>query len=146
MRRSAAGREEDRHLLPRLAGPLLGRTSAPASRGLRGAGGLSFFKVQAQDREKQHGIFPGALLDEFFTKVSETQLLRTPGLQPLRLELVESTLKFYEEFLTAIPAHFIPWSYAPGEPYSSLPQHRVSHQMSPGVVNALEVIDVAQEQ
>ncbi len=38
-------------------------------------------------------------VDNFFTKVSETQLLRTPGLQPLRLELVESTLKFYEEFL-----------------------------------------------
>ena len=38
-------------------------------------------------------------LDDFFTKVSETQLLRTPGLQPLRLELVESSLKFYEEFL-----------------------------------------------
>ena len=38
-------------------------------------------------------------VDDFFTKVSETQLLRTPGLQPLRLELVESTLKFYEEFL-----------------------------------------------
>ena len=38
-------------------------------------------------------------VDDFFTKVSETQLLRTPGLQPLRLELVESSLKFYEEFL-----------------------------------------------
>jgi serine/threonine protein kinase/Flp pilus assembly protein TadD len=38
-------------------------------------------------------------VDDFFTKVSETQLLFTPGLQPLRLELVESTLKFYEEFL-----------------------------------------------
>ena len=30
-----------------------------------GAGGLSFFKVQAADREKQQVIFPGALLDEF---------------------------------------------------------------------------------
>jgi serine/threonine protein kinase/Flp pilus assembly protein TadD len=38
-------------------------------------------------------------VDDFFTKVSETQLLRTPGLQPLRLELVESSLRFYEEFL-----------------------------------------------
>ena len=38
-------------------------------------------------------------VDDFFTKVSETQLLRTAGLQPLRLELVESALKFYEEFL-----------------------------------------------
>ncbi|MCC6349239.1 MAG: aspartate--tRNA ligase [Candidatus Eisenbacteria bacterium] len=30
-----------------------------------GAGGLTFFKVQAADREKQQVIFPGALLDEF---------------------------------------------------------------------------------
>jgi aspartyl-tRNA synthetase len=30
-----------------------------------GAGGLSFFKVQPADREKQQVIFPGALLDEF---------------------------------------------------------------------------------
>src|SRR5262245_37594974 len=34
-----------------------------------GGGGLSFFKVQAQDREKQQVIFPGALLDEFFAAV-----------------------------------------------------------------------------
>ena len=30
-----------------------------------GAGGLTFFKVQAADREKQQVIFPGSLLDEF---------------------------------------------------------------------------------
>jgi len=34
-----------------------------------GAGGLTFFKVLAADREKQQVIFPGALLDEFFAKV-----------------------------------------------------------------------------
>lgn len=34
-----------------------------------GAGGLTFFKVQAADREKQSVIFPGALLDEFLAKV-----------------------------------------------------------------------------
>jgi len=34
-----------------------------------GGGGLSFFKVQAQDREKQQVIFPGPLLDEFFSAV-----------------------------------------------------------------------------
>ena len=38
-------------------------------------------------------------VDDSFTKVSEDHLLQTPGLQPLRLELVESSLKFYEEFL-----------------------------------------------
>ncbi len=30
-----------------------------------GAGGLTFFKIQAADREKQQVIFPGALVDEF---------------------------------------------------------------------------------
>ncbi len=34
-----------------------------------GGGGLSFFKVLAQDREKQQVIFPGELLDEFLAKV-----------------------------------------------------------------------------
>ncbi|MEY4071167.1 MAG: hypothetical protein RL721_1781 [Candidatus Eisenbacteria bacterium] len=34
-----------------------------------GAGGLTFFKVQAADREKQQVIFPGALLDEFLAAV-----------------------------------------------------------------------------
>jgi aspartyl-tRNA synthetase len=33
-----------------------------------GAGGLSFFKVLAGDREKQQVIFPGALLDEFLAR------------------------------------------------------------------------------
>ncbi|MEQ1831501.1 MAG: aspartate--tRNA ligase [Candidatus Eisenbacteria bacterium] len=34
-----------------------------------GAGGLTFFKVQAADRDKQLVIFPGALLDEFLARV-----------------------------------------------------------------------------
>ncbi len=34
-----------------------------------GAGGLSFFKVLPQDREKQQVIFPGELLDEFYGQV-----------------------------------------------------------------------------
>ena len=34
-----------------------------------GAGGLTFFKVQAADRDKQQVIFPGALLDEFLARV-----------------------------------------------------------------------------
>ena len=38
-------------------------------------------------------------VDDSFTKVSEDHLLQTPGLQPLRLELIQSSLKFYEEFL-----------------------------------------------
>jgi aspartyl-tRNA synthetase len=34
-----------------------------------GAGGLTFFKVQDVDRDKQHVIFPGELLDEFYARV-----------------------------------------------------------------------------
>ena len=34
-----------------------------------GGGGLTFFKVQAADREKQQIIFPGGLLDEFLATV-----------------------------------------------------------------------------
>jgi tetratricopeptide (TPR) repeat protein len=38
-------------------------------------------------------------VDEYFTKVSESKLLNVPGLQPLRKELLESSRKFYQEFL-----------------------------------------------
>jgi len=34
-----------------------------------GAGGLTFFKVQDSDRDKQQVIFPGELLDQFFERV-----------------------------------------------------------------------------
>src|SRR5262245_46218978 len=69
-----------------------------------GGGGLSFFKVQAQDREKQQVIFPGALLDEFFSKVkaqSGDAVVFTSGpweptlkaLGVLRSQLSETALK-----------------------------------------------------
>ena len=38
-----------------------------------GAGGLTFFKVLAADREKQQVIFPGALLDEFLSAVGAAE-------------------------------------------------------------------------
>jgi aspartyl-tRNA synthetase len=38
-----------------------------------GGGGLSFFKVVPQDREKQQVIFPGELLDEFLSKAKAQQ-------------------------------------------------------------------------
>jgi serine/threonine protein kinase/tetratricopeptide (TPR) repeat protein len=40
-----------------------------------------------------------AAVDEYFTKVSENQLMTAPGLQPLRLDLVKLALGFYEDFL-----------------------------------------------
>ena len=40
-----------------------------------------------------------AAVDESFTKISESQLLNVPGMQPLRRELLHSALAFYEDFL-----------------------------------------------
>jgi serine/threonine protein kinase len=37
-------------------------------------------------------------VDEYFTEVSESALLDVPGLEPLRGELLESALRFYERF------------------------------------------------
>ncbi len=37
-------------------------------------------------------------VDDSFTKISESSLLNVPGLRPLRKELLESSLGFYEEF------------------------------------------------
>src|SRR5262249_53508869 len=38
-------------------------------------------------------------VDDYFTTVSESQLLEVPGLQPLRKELLERAQKYYEQFL-----------------------------------------------
>ena len=40
-----------------------------------------------------------AAVDESFTKISESQLLTVPGMQPLRRELLSSALRFYEGFV-----------------------------------------------
>jgi serine/threonine protein kinase len=39
------------------------------------------------------------VVDDFFTRVSEHRLLNVPGLLPLRQELLESALRFYQGFL-----------------------------------------------
>jgi eukaryotic-like serine/threonine-protein kinase len=66
----------------------------------RGHAEASTREADAQRRQSEANFGRARrAVDEFFTRVSETQLLRTPGLQTLRLELVESSLRFYEEFL-----------------------------------------------
>jgi serine/threonine protein kinase/tetratricopeptide (TPR) repeat protein len=40
-----------------------------------------------------------AAVDDYLTKVSESQLLNVPGLQPLRRDLLTSALTFYKDFL-----------------------------------------------
>jgi tetratricopeptide (TPR) repeat protein len=42
-------------------------------------------------------------IDEFLIQVSDSKLMSTPGLQPLRAELLESAGKFYLEFLAKNP-------------------------------------------
>jgi serine/threonine protein kinase/tetratricopeptide (TPR) repeat protein len=56
--------------------------------------------VEAQ-RSRAEANFAKALavVDDYLTKVSESQLLKTPGMQPLRRELLASALKFYDGFL-----------------------------------------------
>jgi serine/threonine protein kinase/tetratricopeptide (TPR) repeat protein len=39
-----------------------------------------------------------AVINDYFTRVSESQLLQVPGMQPLRADLLASALKFYEDF------------------------------------------------
>ncbi|HTU91569.1 MAG TPA: choice-of-anchor C family protein [Gemmataceae bacterium] len=38
-------------------------------------------------------------VDDYFTSVSESQLLTVPGMQPLRRDLLQSALAFYQDFL-----------------------------------------------
>ena len=38
-------------------------------------------------------------VDEYLTRVSQEELLNTPGLQPLRKDLLELALKYYQEFV-----------------------------------------------
>ena len=38
-------------------------------------------------------------MDQYLTKVSDNKLLNTPGLQPLRKDLLELALKYHQEFI-----------------------------------------------
>jgi serine/threonine-protein kinase len=57
---------------------------------------------EASQRERAETNFnrARAAVDGYLTKVSESQLLKVTGLQPLRRELLESALPFYADFVT----------------------------------------------
>jgi eukaryotic-like serine/threonine-protein kinase len=54
--------------------------------------------AKKQEAEASYALARKAV-DDSFTKVSESTLLAVPGMRPLRRDLLESALAFYEEFL-----------------------------------------------
>ena len=46
---------------------------------------------------EQNFVKARTTVDDYFVRVSESHLLKAAGLQPLRRELLEAALKFYEE-------------------------------------------------
>ena len=56
--------------------------------------------AEADQRREAEANFQKAraAVDEYFTLVSESKLLDVPGLQPLRKDLLEAALRFYEKF------------------------------------------------
>jgi eukaryotic-like serine/threonine-protein kinase len=59
-------------------------------------------KQQADQQKRQaEANFTKArkAVDDYFTTVSESQLLKVPGMQPLRRDLLQSALTFYQDFL-----------------------------------------------
>ncbi len=52
-----------------------------------------------RDEARSNFAAAQAVVDEYLTKVSERKLLREPGLQSLRNDLLSSALRYYESFL-----------------------------------------------
>jgi serine/threonine protein kinase/Tfp pilus assembly protein PilF len=55
-------------------------------------------RTKQQEAEASYALARKAV-DDSFTKVSESALLAVPGMRPLRRDLLQSALAFYEEFL-----------------------------------------------
>ncbi|MDA1051604.1 MAG: serine/threonine-protein kinase [Planctomycetota bacterium] len=53
---------------------------------------------RAYDHEQQQHAVVRQVVDDYFTEVSEATLLNQPGSQPLRRELLQRALKYYEDF------------------------------------------------
>ena len=56
--------------------------------------------VSERNRAEQNFEAAKEAVDRFYTKVSENQLLKAEGLQPLRSELLEEALEYYQGFLS----------------------------------------------
>jgi serine/threonine protein kinase/tetratricopeptide (TPR) repeat protein len=66
----------------------------------RGEAEASAAEADAQRRLAEANLATArGAVDEYLTKVTESRLLSVPGLQPLRQDLLESALNFYEDFL-----------------------------------------------
>jgi serine/threonine protein kinase/tetratricopeptide (TPR) repeat protein len=52
-----------------------------------------------RDRAEESFRQARAAVDDYFTEVSESKLLNVPGLQPLRKDLLERALKYYQSFI-----------------------------------------------
>jgi tetratricopeptide (TPR) repeat protein len=64
--------------------------------------GLSIGTVlinRERTRAEQSFLQARKAVDDYFTIVSESKLLNVPGLQPLRKELLDSALKYYQGFI-----------------------------------------------
>lgn len=59
-------------------------------------------KLTAAERDRAENNFRDAreAVDRFYTKVSEEQLLLVEGLQPLRAQLLQEALEYYQRFLS----------------------------------------------
>jgi eukaryotic-like serine/threonine-protein kinase len=65
---------------------------------------LNAANLQAQENaDEAEARFRDALaaVDEFLTKVADKHLVRTPGAQELRAELLNSALRFYRDYITS---------------------------------------------
>ncbi len=81
---------------------LLATGALLASTLLLATGVSAFYAIQADgQRQVAEKNFQRArtAVDEYLTRVSEEELLNSPGLQPLRKDLLELALKYYQEFV-----------------------------------------------
>src|SRR5579884_174545 len=54
---------------------------------------------QQKQRAEANFSMARKAVDDYFTTISQSQLLQVPGMQPLRRDLMQSALKFYQDFL-----------------------------------------------